>query len=89
MKIYLTDQAKEFPRLLTYLMAKPAMPFAKRNLKEKVTTVDIKSNKNLEQVDLDFLFNYKIFPANIMTYLTQWGMGREKCKLEIQSFNKR
>ncbi len=57
------------------------MPFDKRKLKEKVTAVHIKTDKRLDQLNLDFLFDYKIFPANIMTYMTQWGM--EKRKMQI------
>src|SRR5258706_5307088 len=82
MKIYITDQANRFGTLLADLVARPAMPFDKRSLKEKVTTINIETDKSLGQINLDFLFDYKIFPPNIMTYMTQWGM--EKRKMQIR-----
>ena len=57
------------------------MPFDKRSLKEKVTTITIKTEKSLGLINLDFLFDYKIFPPNIMTYMTQWGMERRKMQI--------
>lgn len=57
------------------------MTFDKTKLKEKTTTIDIKSEKTLEQLNLDFLFDYKIFPSSILTSMTQWG--QEKRKMQI------
>lgn len=81
MKIYLTDQADNFDGLLKELATKPTMTFDKTKLKEKTSTIDIKTEKVLGQVDLDFLFDYKIFPSNIMTFLTQWGQEKRKMKI--------
>jgi hypothetical protein len=81
MKIYITDQANRFGTLLADLITKPAMPFDKRKLKEKTTTIKIKTTKSLDLLNLDFLYDYKIFPPNIMTYMTEWGI--EKRKMQI------
>ena len=81
MKIYPTDQANNFDRLLKQLATKPTMTFDKTKLKEKTTTINIKSDKTLAQLNLDFLFDYKIFPSSILTFLTQWG--QENRKMEI------
>ena len=81
MKIYLTDQANNFGGLLKQLTSRPTMTFDKTKLKEKTTTIDIKSEKTLEQLNLDFLFDYKIFPSSILTSMTQWG--QEKRKMQI------
>ena len=81
MKIYLTDQADNFGELLKELAAKPTMTFDKTKLKEKTTTIDIKTETSPEQVNLDFLFDYKIFPSNIMTSLTQWGNEKRKMRI--------
>jgi hypothetical protein len=81
MKIYLTDQVNNFDRLLKELMAKPTMTFEKTKLKEKTTTIDIETEKTLGQINLDFLFDYKIFPSNIMTFMTQWGQEKRKIKI--------
>ncbi|RYD57727.1 MAG: DUF1990 family protein [Sphingobacteriales bacterium] len=41
-------------------------------LKEKTDTIGIPGVKALADINSDVLFNYNIFPANIMSYLTQW-----------------
>jgi hypothetical protein len=81
MKIYLTDQADNFDRLLKELMTKPTMTFDKTKLKEKTTKIDIKTERTLGQLNLDFLFDYKIFPSSIMTFMTQWGQEKRKMKI--------
>jgi hypothetical protein len=81
MKIYLTDQANNFDGLLKQLTTKPTMTFDKTKLKEKTTTIDIKTDKTLGQINLDFLFDYKIFPSNIMTYMTEWEKEKRKMKI--------
>jgi Domain of unknown function (DUF1990) len=81
MKIYLTDQADNFDGLLKQLAIKPTMTFDKTKLKEKTTTIDIKTEKTLRQLNLDFLFDYKIFPSNIMTFMTQWEQENRKMKI--------
>jgi hypothetical protein len=81
MKIYLTDQAENFDGLLKQLTTKATMTFDKTKLKEKTTTIDIKTEKTLGQLNLDFLFDYKIFPSNIMTFMTQWGQEKRKMKI--------
>ena len=81
MKIYLTDQADNFDRLLKKLMTKPTMTFDKTKLKEKTTMIDIKTKGTLGQQSLDFLFDYKIFPSRIMTFMTQWGQEKRKMKI--------
>ena len=81
MKIYLTDQADNFHGLLKQLTTQPTMTFDKTKLKEKTTTIDIKNKKTLEQLNLDFLFDYKIFPSSILTSMTQWGQEKRKMKI--------
>ncbi len=81
MKIYLTDQADNFDGLLKQLTSRPTMTFDKSKLEEKTTTIDIKSENTLEQLNLDFLFDYKIFPSNIMKYMTEWGQEKRKMKI--------
>ena len=81
MKIFLTDQADNFDGLLKQLTTKATMTFDKTKLKEKTTTIDIKTEKTLGQLNLDFLFDYKIFPSNAMTFMTQWGQEKRKIKI--------
>lgn len=81
MKIYLTNQADKFDGLLKQLITKPTMKFDKTKLKEKTTTINIKTEKTLGQINLDFLFDYKIFPSNIMTFRTQWEQEKRKMRI--------
>lgn len=81
MRFFLTDQAEHFDELLRQLMTRPTMSFEKAGLVEKTTMIDIMTDKSLGQINLGFLFDYKIFPSNIMTYLTQWEQERRKMKI--------
>ena len=81
MKIYLTDQTNNFDGLLKQLTTKPTMTFDKTKLKEKTTTIEIKTEKTLGQINLDFLFDYKVFPSNIMTFMTEWEKEKRKMKI--------
>ena len=57
------------------------MTFDKAKLKKKTTKIDFKTEKDLGQVDLDFLFDYKIFPSHIMAFLTQWTQEKRRMKV--------
>ncbi|MGC4021862.1 MAG: hypothetical protein QM734_07895 [Cyclobacteriaceae bacterium] len=81
MKLFLTDQADRFPTLLTQLIGKPTMTFDKARLTEKTSTIDISADQNLRQTNLDFLFDYEVFPSDIMTFKTQWGQEKRKMKI--------
>ena len=81
MKIYLTDQADNFDGLLRALMTRPIMMFDKTKLKVKTSTIDIKTDRTWAQLSVDFLFDYKIFPSNIMTFKSQWRQEERKMKI--------
>ena len=72
MKFYLTDRKEHFKKHLDYLKNQPVRVYDRDKLSEKISTVEIAVTKTLDRLDLTFLFNYAIFPENIMTYLTQW-----------------
>ncbi len=72
MKIFLTDQTKYLAKHLDRLKLSKVMKYDRSELVEKVTAAPLTINAPLSRLDLGFLFGYKIFPANIMTYLTQW-----------------
>jgi len=71
MRIYLSDQSYKFKQHLDFLKDKKILDYDKSRLTEKLTTIDIKTNKNFDQLNLGFLFDYKIFPDNIMTFKNQ------------------
>jgi hypothetical protein len=50
-------------------------------LKEKTSTIHIKTQRTLGQLKLDFLFDYKIFPSHIMMFKTQWEQERREMKI--------
>jgi hypothetical protein len=78
MRIYLTDQSHNFGKLLKQLQTERTSELQKAKLKEKTTSTCIKTNKTLKELDLGFFFNYKIFPSNIMTFMTQWNQERRQ-----------
>ena len=80
MKIYLTDQKNKFKKHLDFLKAKKVMDYDKSLLKEKTTVIEINTNKQLDQLNLDFLFDYQIFPNNIMSFKNQWSDENRKMK---------
>jgi len=81
MKIYLKDQTDNFGKLLTELMTRPVMAFDKTKLREKITTIGISCVADLRDIDLAFFFDYNIFPANIMSFMTQWQLEKRRMKV--------
>ena len=81
MKVYLTDQSNKFPQHLEVLKRQSVMQYDRSKLTEKTTLIPIASQKELQELNTDFLFDYKIFPSSIMTYFTQWGF--EKRRMQI------
>ncbi len=81
MKLYLTDQTAEFPKLLADLIGKPTMTFDRGELTERVSTIKVSEGNNLNAINFDFLFDYNIFPSNILTFKTQWEKEKRKMKI--------
>jgi len=57
------------------------MRYERSRLKEKITTIPINTTRKIDQLDLKFLFDYKIFPENIMTFKSQWTDENRKMKV--------
>lgn len=81
MKIYLTDQKNKFKQHLDFLKSKGVMAYDKTRLTEKITTIEINTSKKIDQLNLDFLFDYKIFPNHIMTFKNQWSEENRKMRI--------
>ncbi len=81
MKIYLTDQNIKFKQHLDFLKTKDVMDYDKTLLTEKITTIEINTTKTIDQLNLDLLFDYKIFPDNIMTFKNQWTEENRKMRV--------
>lgn len=81
MKIYLTDQKNMFKQHLDFLKDKKVMDYDKFQLTEKITTIEIKTTKKINQLNLDFLFDYQIFPDKIMIFKNQWTDENRKIRI--------
>ena len=81
MKIYLADQKSKFKDHLAFLITKKVMGYDKSRLTLKSSIIEIITTKKINQLNLDFLFDYKIFPNNIMTFKNQWELDNRKMKL--------
>jgi hypothetical protein len=81
MKIYLTNQKNKFKQHLGCLKSKKVMDYDKSRLTEKISAIEIDSTKKIHQLNLDFLFDYQIFPDNIMTFKNEWAEENRKMKI--------
>lgn len=72
MKLYLTDQEHQFKQHLNFLKEQKVMPYVKNQLTEKISFVELKTSRGINDLNLNSLFSYDIFPGNIMHHLTQW-----------------
>ncbi len=73
MKIFLFDQKTRFNFHLNELKSSKVMVYNKLQLKEKKSFIKIETSKKIEEIDLKVLFEYSIFPSNILTFKSQWN----------------
>ncbi len=81
MKLYLADQTEKFGDHLDELSSKNVMKYSKSELPERVTSINIKSKRGLDDIATKIILNYRIFPPDIMTFKTQWR--HEDRKMQI------
>jgi hypothetical protein len=81
MMIYLNDQREFFPDHLERSKKVQKIHYDKSILKEKFTCVGIEAKLPFENLNTDFLFSYRVFPDNIMTYLTEWEFGNREMNI--------
>lgn len=81
MKIYLRDQFKNLNDQLERIKLKRVMHYDRNILVEKITEIELQTNKILDELDLNFFFNYKIFPSNILVYKTQWEIENREMQI--------
>jgi hypothetical protein len=79
MKIFITDQKKHFPTHLFKLKKHDIIPYQKENLKHKISQQLI--NGRFNNLSFDSIFDYKIFPSNILTAYPQWIMENRKIQV--------
>lgn len=56
------------------------MSYDKASLTEKVSSVSINTDRPLDLFNLDFFFDYKIFPSSILTYWAEWQQENRRMK---------
>lgn len=81
MRVYLKDQFRRMNCHLDNLKSKNVMKYDKNKLVEKITEIELNTSKKLAELNLDFFFNYNIFPSNILIHKTQWEV--EKREIQI------
>jgi len=81
MKIYLTDQKNKLKQHLDFLKTKNVMDYDKNSLTEKTSYIDINTTRKIDQLNLDLLFDYQIFPDNIMAFKAQWSDENRSMKI--------
>jgi hypothetical protein len=72
MKIFLSNQKHKLHHHLEAFKARKVIHYDPAILIEKVTSIPVNTSASLNDLDLTFFFNYKIFPPHIMSFLTQW-----------------
>lgn len=81
MNMYVLDQVGYFSKHLDVLKKKRVAQYDKACLVEKKTTIEINTKKKIDQLNLDVLFNYRIFPKSIMTAGSQWREENRNMKV--------
>ena len=81
MKIRLRDQVHKFRQYLYFFKEKKVMLYNQKALTERTSCLPLNTKKKLNELNLDCLFDYRIFPNNIMSHLTQWKDENRKMKV--------
>lgn len=72
-KIAFFDQKNQFKKYLEELKQVPVMDYEKSQLREKVSSIEIRNHTNLKELNLQSFFDYQIFPENILLGYPQWN----------------
>ncbi len=81
MILKLHSQKQYFPQLLQALKSRKVLSYRLAELSEKISIIDLESKINIDDVNLDCLFDYQIFPEYIMSTLTQWKNEKRRMKV--------
>lgn len=81
MKVYFTDQQPRLKQQLEELKSVNVMSYDPSLLKEKVTEIKLNTALSLNELNLDFFFDYHIFPSNILRFKTQWRSENRGMKI--------
>ncbi len=78
MKIYVKSQDEKLKQHLEVLKKEKVMEYDRAQLIDKTSLIELNVKKRLNEIDLEFLFNYDIFPKHILGSLNQWDAENRK-----------
>ena len=81
MKIFLLNQTPKMTQHLDFFKRQEVMAFSKPDLVEKESRITISTDLGIQELDLNFLFDYQIFPNNIIEGYCEWLV--EKKQMEV------
>ncbi|WP_333660762.1 DUF1990 family protein [Chishuiella changwenlii] len=81
MNIYFKNQFNNLMVHLEKLKQKGVMSYDRNKLIEKISEIDIYTEKPFDELNLDFLFNYKIFPDNILISKNEWNLENREIRV--------
>ncbi len=81
MRYYFFNQVHHLKKYLEILKLKKVMVYDKDKLTEKITEIEINTNKSLSDLNLDFFFDYNIFPSKILIFKSQWSDENREMKV--------
>lgn len=81
MKLYLFDQQNKLQKHLDLFKSNGVMVYDKSKLIDKTTSIVVNTTKTIDQLNIDFLFDYNIFPESIMSFKSQWDVESRKMKV--------
>lgn len=94
MKVFFTDQQKHFSKHLEVLKTVDVIPYDRHQLTHKTDSIEL--GCSFSDFNFDKLFNYHIFPTNILSAYPQWIQEQRKIQvgdtivqqINIPPFNK-
>lgn len=81
MKIYLRDHIDTLDQHIEQYKTKRVIPYDRRRIRERVSTITCVTLKHLHELDLRVLFDYRMFPENIMSSACEWRIERRPMRV--------
>ena len=79
MKVYFTDQQEHFSKHLEVLKTFEVIPYDRNQLTHKTDSIDLSCS--FSDFNFSKLFNYHIFPTNILSAYPQWIQEQRKIRV--------
>lgn len=82
MRLYLKDQFSKLCYYLPKVRSLPVISYNISELKEKKKVISLPCNKSLKEFSFNFLFDYCVFPNNILTYYSEWQNSKRTMQID-------